>query len=358
MRSHRAIAGPAGHPSRRSAGDLPTELPFVRLGHLDNSGDVLPLVVRPIGDGLDLARWAREYRTQIDELLTIHAAILFRGFNVHSIEGFEASAAALTDGLMDYQFRASPRLQLSQRVYSSTEYPASERIFPHCEHAYSRVVPLKLLFCCRMPAASDGETPLGSCRKLTKRLRNSTVDRFTEHGVMYVRNYGDGFGLPWEVVFQSNDRAHVEAYCREMGIVCEWKTNGRLRTRHVAPALNRHPRTGEMLWFNHATFFHVTTLSRELQTALRRSFSEIDLPNNTFYGDGTPIEDEVLDELRESYLAGLRIFQWRRGDLLLIDNMLCCHGRNSFAGKRSIIVGMAEPVNLGAAHAGVGDCDE
>jgi alpha-ketoglutarate-dependent taurine dioxygenase len=351
MSADRVIIDDVVRPLPPSTDNPATGLPFVRCGYLDGGVGSPPLVLEPLPDGLDLIQWGKEHRAIIDELLTTHSAILFRRFNVDSIEAFEAAAAALTDGLIDYRFRASPRLQLSQRVYSSTEYPASERIFPHCEHAYSPVVPSKLLFCCLKPAASGGETPLGCCRTLTRRLRSPIVERFAKHGVLYVRNYGDGFGLPWQTVFQSDDRAQVEAYCGQLGIACEWKPKGRLRTRHTAPALNRHPRTGEQLWFNHATFFHVTTLRAELRTALRRNFSDIDLPNNSYYGDGSPIEDEILDELRALYLSDLREFQWQRGDLLLVDNMLCCHGRNSFAGERSIIVGMAEPVTLGTACA-------
>ena len=29
---------------------------------------------------------------------------------------------------------------------------------------------------------------------------------------MYVRNFGDGFGLDWRTVFQTDDRAAVEAH--------------------------------------------------------------------------------------------------------------------------------------------------
>jgi alpha-ketoglutarate-dependent taurine dioxygenase len=89
----------------------------------------------------------------------------------------------------------------------------------------------------------------------------------------------------------------------------------------------RHPRTGETVWFNHAIFFHVTTLEKALSEVLLDSFEVWDLPNNTFYGDGSPIEPDVLDEIREAYLQECVAYDWREGDVLLIGNMLTAHAR-------------------------------
>lgn len=51
---------------------------------------------------------------------------------------------------------------------------------------------------------------------------------------MYMRNFGDGFGLPWQTVFQTTEKAKVEAYCRIHDIKVEWKEGERLRTYQVA----------------------------------------------------------------------------------------------------------------------------
>jgi hypothetical protein len=160
--------------------------------------------------------------------------------------------------------------------------------------------------------------------------------------VMYVRNYGDGFGLPWQTVFQTEQRETVESYCASVGIEVEWKPDGRLRTTQCGPALVRHPRTGEEVWFNHATFFHVTTLPAEVQSSLLKSFAPDELPTNTFYGDGGAIEPEVLTVLRHAYLSSLVRFPWQKQDVLFLDNMLCVHGREPYTGPRTILTGMAE----------------
>lgn len=162
---------------------------------------------------------------------------------------------------------------------------------------------------------------------------------------MYVRNFGDGFGLPWQTVFQTEDRRAVEDYCRDHGIQSEWKEDGRLRTRAVRPAAARHPKTGEVTWFNHATIFHVTTLAPHVRDALLSQFAEADLPSNSYYGGGESIAPEVLEQLRDAYRQETVDFAWQRGDVLMLDNMLVAHGRRPFSGERKIAVGMAEPVS-------------
>jgi len=44
-------------------------------------------------------------------------------------------------------------------------------------------------------------------------------------------------------------------------------------------------------------------------------------------------------------------FPWQPGDLLMLDNMLVAHGREPFAGRREILVGMAEAVGWAQAQA-------
>jgi hypothetical protein len=215
-------------------------------------------------------------------------------------------------------------------------------IFPHNEHSYSPRFPMRLFFYCHIPSETGGETPIGSTRAIKARIDPAVQAVFREKGILYVRNYGDGFGLPWQTVFQTEDRSEVESYCRSVGIEVEWKGENRLRTRQRGPCLVRHPRTGEEVWFNHATFFHVTTLPPMIRDSLLENFDAFDLPTNTFYGDGSPIEPHILEELRTIYLDSLTRFRWQQGDILFIDNLLAVHGREPFTGKRAILTGMAE----------------
>ncbi|MEK8169678.1 TauD/TfdA family dioxygenase [Streptomyces sp. M19] len=156
--------------------------------------------------------------------------------------------------------------------------------------------------------------------------------------------------MGWREAFQTEHRAQVERHCRERGIATAWRGGGRLRTSQVLPAVAVHPGTREPVWFNHAVFFHVTSLPAEISTALRAQFAEPDLPVNTSYGDGEPIPDEVLDHLRGAYAAERIAVPWQAGDVLLVDNLLAAHGRQPYTGDRRVVVAMTGPCP-GTRHA-------
>ncbi|UQY35021.1 TauD/TfdA family dioxygenase [Pseudomonas fulva] len=304
----------------------------------------LPWRVEPSLPGVDLVQWATQNREHLERMLLQHGAILLRGFDVQTTRHFNAVIDALSSGALEYMFRASPRTRVGGNIYTSTDYPADQVIFPHNEHSYSPRFPLRLFFYCHLPSETGGETPIGSVRRVKSLIPQEIVDTFRRKKILYVRNYGDGFGLPWQSVFQTDDRGEVEAYCASVGIEVEWKDGNRLRTRQVGAALARHPRTGEEVWFNHGTFFHVSTLPAAIRDSLGAGFSAMDLPTNTFYGDGSPIEPDVLETLRAAYLGSLVKFHWQRGDVLLLDNMLAVHGREPYGGPRKIYTGMAEAI--------------
>jgi alpha-ketoglutarate-dependent taurine dioxygenase len=300
-------------------------------------------VIQSLVSRLDLADWAAENREAVETKLLKHGAILFRGFNAYTPTDLERFIKSISGEALEYRERSSPRSKVSGNIYTSTDYPASKEIFPHNEHSYSKTFPLKLFFLCEKPAQQGGETPIGDCRKILQHITPEVRERFIQRKYMYVRNFGDGIGLPWQTVFQTTDRATVERYCRGAAIEVEWKDNDHLRTRQVRPAVVTHPKTGELVWFNHATFFNVSTLDPEIRDALLEEFCEDDLPNNTYYGDGSRIEPSVLEELRAAYQQEMVSFPWQRGDVLMIDNMLTAHARKSFKGPRSVLVGMSQP---------------
>jgi alpha-ketoglutarate-dependent taurine dioxygenase len=300
------------------------------------------LMLEPNMDGVDLVSWAASQREALDRQLLAHGGILFRGFNVDSVAQFTAVTRAVCDELLDYNERAAPRSEVEKSIYTSTEFPADQHIPMHHEMSYSHNWPAKIWFYCAQPPASGGRTPVSDDRKVLGRIDPAIRRRFVEKKIMFVRNYGEGVDLPWQEAFQTSDRGAVEEYCRKARMTVEWKDGNRLRTRSVRPATVVHPKTGETIWFNHAHMFHMSNLQPAVREALLAEFREDELPRNAFYGDGSPIESSVLDEIRGVYDEVALRFDWRQGDVLMLDNFLSSHGREPFVGPRRILVAMGE----------------
>ena len=303
----------------------------------------LPTLISAQVPGLDLADWASNHHNLIEEHLHRSGGILFRGFRVESITHFREFACAIASELIQYSERSSPRTQIADGVYTSTDHPPDQPIVLHNEQSYTLNWPMQILFFCARPARKYGRTPIADSRKILRRLSDRTVANFERRGVLYVRNYLPGISLPWTEVFQTQDREVVEDYCRAASLDFEWVGGERLRTRQIRPAVRSHPVTGERTWFNHALFFHVTSLPPNVTQSLRAAVAEQDLPYNTYYGDGEPIEDATLCELREANDAETVSFDWEKGDVLLLDNMLVAHGRQPFEGPRDVQAAMVNP---------------
>ncbi|MBW4698400.1 MAG: TauD/TfdA family dioxygenase [Aphanocapsa lilacina HA4352-LM1] len=315
------------------------------------SGSPLPLLVQPTDTGLSLAAWLQANRSLIEQQLRRHGGLLLRGFEVGGAGGFERCLhAAAPGGPLPYQDGSSPRSQVQGHIYTSTDYPAEAPIFLHSELSYAGCWPMKVLFYCVRPADRGGETPIADTRRVWARIDPAVREAFCTKGVMYIRNFGDGLGLSWQQAFRTAEPTQVEAYCRRQGITCEWQGAGRLRTRQVRQAAAVHPHTGEVVWFNHAAFFHPSTLTPAVRDALLAQLAPEELPYYTCFGDGSAIAAEVIEQVRAAYRLETSVFAWQAQDVLLLDNMLTAHGRNPYTGARQVLVGMAEPHGLPKAE--------
>jgi hypothetical protein len=167
---------------------------------------------------------------------------------------------------------------------------------------------------------------VADCRNVYQRISPPLRERLEERDYLYVRHFGTSMGLSWREAFQTDDRAAVERYCADNYIELTWGADEELTTRQRRPVSAAHRESGEMTWFNHLTFFNVSTLDPMVAEALL-SMGKENLPNNTYYGDGAEIEPAALDELRAAYEAQTVVIPWQEGDIMMLDNMLVAHGR-------------------------------
>ncbi|ERN42086.1 non-ribosomal peptide synthetase module [Rubidibacter lacunae KORDI 51-2] len=313
--------------------------------------EVVRFSQHPIGIGLyepqvaaaNLAAWATENRAALERQLQTSGALLFRGFDLPDARAFETVSGAICPELFG-NYGDLPRTGVSGKVYGSTPYPEDRAILFHNESSHLQKWPMKIWFFCVQPSPVGGETPIVNCRQLYQTLRPETRDRFATKQLMYERNFVPGLDVDWRDFFKTDDRAEVERRCEAEGVEWTWLENGRLRTRQVRQAIARHPHTQDLVFFNQLQLHHFSYIDPNTQASIRSLLGEDCLPRQVYYGDGSEIEPEVLEEVDAAYQTCARQFTWQKGDLLMLDNMLMAHGRNPFQGPRKIVVALGEMI--------------
>lgn len=311
------------------------------IGHRAPTQSALPVLVESTDRSDALIEVVTRMRTEIETALREVGGVLLRGFRVPNVEMFREFAAAFGHPLLNYEFASTPRSAVAAGIYTSTEYPAHQRIPLHSEQSYTREWPMKIWFHCVTAAASGGETPIADNCAIHARMPATIRERFAE-GVLYERNYGE-FDVPWQKVFNTQDRADVEAFCRRAAIHWEWKPGGDLRTRQLCQGIESHPQTGMPLWFNQAHLFHVSNLQPDVRDMLVDMLGIENVPRHVYFADGSPIPDAMLDEVRSVLDEYAVAFPWQSGDVMMLDNMRVSHAREPFKGARKVVVAMAEP---------------
>lgn len=296
-----------------------------------------PFMFKARNNYVVLKEWIMNNRQLVQEKLHRHGAVLFRNFNMPSVHSFRDVVNMYGKEIMEYTLGAARRSKVIDNIYLSTHHPADENLEMHNEMSYTDNWPVQIIFYCNVAPAQGGETPIADSRRIWQLLKPSTKEKFSEHGVMYIRQLGGLLGgLTWQQVFKTDNKEDVERSCTQNAIQYEWLEDGVLKMKWVLPATRTHVLTGETVWFNHAFFFNSIMLNRNVHATLKPE----EMPFVAYYGDGTEISEEELQDISDAYEQTRRAFPWQKGDLLLVDNLLMAHGRSPYSGDREILVAM------------------
>lgn len=290
------------------------------------------------------------YPGLVQEQVCQYGAVLIRGLQDPSPNRLEEFIVPALGDLMSYSDRTTPRRIIDGKIYTSTEASNHFEIALHCESTFSQTWPRWVCFLCVTPARSKGRTPIADVQKVYERLPIPLREKFEARGVQYLRNFGVGPGMKWQTAFQVSSQDALEVKCRQEDIAWEWCGENHLRTRQRRPSVVWHPISGKPAWFNHALALHVTALPQPLRDLLVRQLADQDLPHQTFYGNGEPIEPEAMEMIRQAYADEVVLFSWEVGDLLILDNLVFAHGRESFQGPRKILACLAGPTSWTDVH--------
>jgi hypothetical protein len=327
---------------RRKAVDLASFNP-IKESHVA-ADQSLPLLMEPAADQVDLADWARSNREYIADKLHLHGGILFRGFNLKTPQDFERVAAGIYNEIYS-EYGDLPREGAGGKIYTSTPYPEDKCILYHNESSHMNRWPTRISFFCVLAAKEGGCSPIVDCRKVYQQLDPMIRNKFEQLGLMYVRNFSDGLDVSWQHFFQTEDRSVVEEACNKQGFIAEWVGDDNLRVKQRCRAVLRHPVTGELSFFNQVQLHHVHCLDPAVRESVLSIFKREDLPRHVYYGDGSEIEDSVMDHVGEIYERNAVRFTWREGDMVSLDNMLTAHARDSYVGPRKIVVALGDLID-------------
>jgi hypothetical protein len=316
------------------------DVPLVTSRALHPDSDFI-LVFEPASADVDLSSWVAHNRPMLEEAISKHGALVFRGFGIKSVEAFEKIALAFYGDLYG-GYGDLPRAGTSEKIYQSTPYPPDKPILYHNESSHLNSWPMRIGFACMVKAKEGGITPLLDGRAICSHIDPDVFERFQRLGLTYIRNFSKGIDVPWQHFFQTEDRSVVETLCRDAGVEFEWTDGDGLRTRQFAHAVTRHPKTGDTVFFNQVQLHHSYCLGPDVREAILSVFGEERLPRNVTYGDGTAIEDEVMEHLGQVFEQHAVRSDWQEGDLALLDNMLTAHARDPYVGPRRIVVAMGQ----------------
>ncbi|BBP64618.1 hypothetical protein PHLH5_21590 [Pseudomonas sp. Cab53] len=305
------------------------------------AGQPLPLVIEPLLGDLDPAHWALQARAWINEQLRTHGGLLFRGFNLPDAAAFEQFAQAIEPDLYG-TYGDLPKNTSGKNIYHSTPYPEQHMILFHNESSHLPQWPRKQWFYCETPSPVGGCTPIVDCRQVLARLPDDIVARLKSQGLLYVRHFTDKLDVRWQDFFKTQQREEVERQCQASGMRWEWLGADNLRIAQHCPAIVEHPETGELSFFNQVQLHHTACLEPEVRSNLINLFGPQHLPRNVYYGDGSVIEDAVMDVIGAAYEDCAVRFAWQKGDMVMLDNMLVAHARDPFEGERKICVAMGQ----------------
>jgi len=285
-------------------------------------------------------------REEIFGQLLAHGSVLVSGLGLRSAEELAAvrDELGLRSASLHEQF--AERRQLADGVYSEPVWAADREQCLHHEQGYGIDFPGLLLITCLTKAEAGGAMLLGDTREALDHLPPELLARFRATGWLLERNFRPHFGVPWSTALGASSPDEVEKICSERLIGCTWEPDGALHLTQRRSAIVRHPVTGAECWFNDAAFFSQWSIDTEERQVLLKAFGDHGIPFNARFGDGEAISEEAWRSILDGYDAVMRRVTLQAGDLLVVDNVLCAHGREPYTGTWELAIAPTQAVSL------------
>lgn len=329
----------------------------------------LPLMIQPQakseGNIHDLKQFLKEENALFKDYLLHYGAIILRGFHVNTAEQFlEVIQAGDLGPNYSYEYCPIPRTRIKENIYTSINIHPSFNLALHNEKSYDYDFPSHVFFNCIHAPEEGGDTALADGNKVWFSLPEFLQKKLQSKGILYRRHYyGSGIRykmirligknsgcMTWMERFQTNDNKKVEMMLHQMGQQFRWVQGNGLITEQLLPAYRNHPVSGKLVWFNqinHANHYYNGT-SDYIKSKITNPFARFILlhkyfhPYIAFYGDGEPLSKQESDCINSAIQKNTVSTSWQPGDVMIVDNYSCLHGKTPHTGNRLILVGLTK----------------
>jgi hypothetical protein len=283
--------------------------------------------------------WLRDTAASIRELLLVHGAVMLHGLPIRGPDSLAEARESLGIGGFTPTEMFNRRTFFGDDVFSPISWPLDRHICPLQESSFSTTFPSAVLTACLVPPDGDGRAHLSDARRMAEHLPAELADRVRSDGWTMTRSFHGGFGVSWREAFSVTDRAALEAIFAAEEIESEWLPSVALHTSRKRPGFLKHPATGAECWFNQLSFLNAGSMDPAERGFLTRAFGKY-LPMDSFFGDGSPLPEADVAAIDNAYDATKISLPWRRGDLLITDNISMAQGRSAIEGSPEFLIAL------------------
>jgi len=311
------------------------------------------------GDKEAQLNYVKENAFEIKKKMTENGAVIFRDFDLmKEQEGFvkfyeTIGMKTCLDPLHSVSARPTVDGKKGSPVYEAVNKESRKNFFigMHNEFVGTRA-PRAAAFVCFKAAETGGEFLIGDGRAIFRDLNPDFVEKLYKRSIRYsvmelpffgwIDNAPEVLQGPLMGTIRGLASAAINAKV-DFSVDLQWGEGGYDKVKMLQarapsqPPIVVHPVTGDPTWFCNV-HSHSSKLRKDREEIygaerFEDGASQIN-KSDMFFGDDGDISDEELKHMDEVTMKNVQFVKMTEGDVVLLDNYKCMHGRNVFDGTR------------------------